>query len=113
MIQYALNTYFEYKYKDMNHKHIYIVGDNKYALSMIFETISLRYGIGTDVKIVCNRPFTSKDVEFNSGLLNWRTILSEDFYIGLNDICFLAGMSPESRQFLIDIYKEGISVLFN
>ncbi|MBK9735177.1 MAG: acetyltransferase [Saprospiraceae bacterium] len=90
----------------MNHKQIYILGDNKYALSMIFETISLLYGLGTEVGIVCNRPFTSRDEEFNSGLLNWRTILSEDFYIGLNDICFLAGMSPESRQFLIDIYKE-------
>lgn len=90
----------------MNQKQIYIVGDNKYALSMIFETISLRYGIGTDVGIVCNRPFTSKDEEFNSGLLKWRTIPSEDFFIGPNDICFLAGMSPESRQFLIDFYKE-------
>ena len=45
---------------------IYILGDNIYALSMIFESISLVYGVGTTVKIVINRPYRESKEKFDN-----------------------------------------------
>ena len=86
---------------------VYIIGDNKFGLCQTFETISQLNG-KIQVSIVINRPFELNDSKFNNGVLHWSILDGNELLLNEEDECYLTGMSPNSRQFLINLYSNKI-----
>jgi sugar O-acyltransferase (sialic acid O-acetyltransferase NeuD family) len=86
--------------------NIYVLGDNLFALSMIFETIAKNYGKDSMINIVINRKFNLTDEEFNRGLCKWKLVDQTKFLPNADDKVYLAGMSGQSRSFLFDLYLD-------
>ncbi len=76
-----------------------IFGDNEYAITMIFETLYAIHKKSLEISIVINRKFTPQH-PWNEDLHHIAMVNEEDFKADRPVFAFLAGMSPDSRQFL-------------
>lgn len=87
-----------------NQKRIFIIGDNAFALAMIFETLYCLHGNNCRIGIIVNRDVDFKDEEFNGGIFFWETVRDSDHIFSPENVYFIAGMSPASRNFLFSHY---------